>query len=92
MIESYAEVNIPSTIREQIFPLLDEAFPSTFEGRTYFKQWPHHRIIALNDSSVVGQLGLDYRAVASTVIFMAYQALSICVCAKCTKASGLPLR
>lgn len=63
MIESYAEVNIPSLIREQIVSLLDEAFPSTFEGRTYFKQWPHHRIIAVKDGRVVGQLGLDYRAI-----------------------------
>ena len=63
MIEAYAEVNLPPVIRQQITSLLDEAFPDTFEGRTFFKQWPHKRLVSLKDSRVVGQLGLDFRAI-----------------------------
>ncbi|MGI3902850.1 MAG: GNAT family N-acetyltransferase [Janthinobacterium lividum] len=63
MIEAYAEVNVPLAIREQISSLLDEAFPAVFEDRTYFKQWPHQRLVAVKDRKVVGQLGLDYRAI-----------------------------
>lgn len=40
--------------------LLDACFPDTFEGRTYFKQLPHARLI-VRQPDLVAQVGLDLR-------------------------------
>ena len=54
---------MPSEVREQLRPLLEQAFPSTFEGRTHFKQWPDRSLIAFDGVDIVGQAGLDDRAI-----------------------------
>jgi len=41
----------------------EECFPETFEGRTYFKQLPHVRLLAKEGESIVGQVGIDGRVV-----------------------------
>ncbi len=43
--------------------LLDAAFPDTFDGRTYFKQQPHSRLLAHHDDRLVGQVGLEFRVI-----------------------------
>lgn len=48
-------------MKEKLRVLLETCFPATFEGRTYFKQLPHFRLIALEGDSVLGQLGIDCR-------------------------------
>ncbi len=42
----------------------------TFEGRTYFKQLPHVRLLAMDEGSVVAQVGIDGRVVTvgSTIV------------------------
>lgn len=47
----------------QLEILLDQCFPNTFAGRTYFKQLPHFRLLALDEGSVVAQVGIDARVV-----------------------------
>ena len=57
------EYAISAEVCSQLRLLLDECFPDTFEGRTYFKQLPHMRLLALDGDSVVGQVGIDGRVV-----------------------------
>ena len=42
--------------------LLETCFPNTFDGRTYFKQLPHARLLA-KQPALVAQLGLDLRII-----------------------------
>lgn len=45
--------------------LIQEFFPECdFQGRDYFKQPPHYRILAKENNKLIGQLGLDYRAMS----------------------------
>jgi GNAT superfamily N-acetyltransferase len=54
---------ISGEVRSQLRILLDESFRETFEGRTYFKQLPHVRLLAMDGDFVVGQVGIDGRVV-----------------------------
>lgn len=58
-----AETAIDATVERDLARLLEVCFPGTFEGRTYFKQLPHARLIQRHDGEVVGQLGLDHRVI-----------------------------
>ncbi len=49
----------------QLQTLLDECFPNTFAGRTYFKQLPHVRLLAMDERSVVAQVGIDARVITA---------------------------
>lgn len=57
------EYAITGEVRRQLQVLLDECFPETFDGRTYFKQLPHLRLLAMDGESVAGQVGIDGRIV-----------------------------
>ncbi len=54
---------ISGEVRSQLRTLLDACFPGTLKGRTYFKQLPHMRLLAMDGGSVVGQVGVDGRVV-----------------------------
>lgn len=54
---------ISGEVRPQLRLLLDECFPDTFEGRTYFKQLPHVRLLAMDGELLVGQVGIDGRII-----------------------------
>lgn len=43
--------------------LLDQCFPGFFEGRTFFKQLPHFRLIAEEQDEIIGQAGVDHRMI-----------------------------
>jgi GNAT superfamily N-acetyltransferase len=43
--------------------LLDDAFPDTFVGRTFYKQKPHHRLLAFEQNRLIGHVGIDLRAI-----------------------------
>lgn len=55
------EINIE--LAKKIQGLLTECFPDIYpKNRTYFKQLPHFRFLAINkESDLLGQVGLDYR-------------------------------
>jgi N-acetylglutamate synthase-like GNAT family acetyltransferase len=45
--------------------LIQASFPEIdFQGRDYFKQPPHYRILAKENNKLIGQVGLDYRAMS----------------------------
>lgn len=62
-IEFASEHEITVAANRELANLLDRSFPNTFEARTYFKQLPHHRLIAKNGERIVGQMGIDYRII-----------------------------
>jgi predicted N-acetyltransferase YhbS len=62
-IVAIPEYAIPAEVCSQLQTLLDQCFPGTFEGRTYFKQLPHFRLLAMDAGSVVAQVGIDGRVV-----------------------------
>ena len=43
--------------------LLDACFGGAHEGRTFFKQVPHQRVLAWSSSGLVGHVGMEFRAV-----------------------------
>ena len=62
-ITTVAEYGLSEQVRSELKSLLEECFPRTFEGRTYFKQLPHLRLLAMDNDSVVGQVGIDGRVI-----------------------------
>lgn len=62
-ISLIAETAIDARGQRDLAQLLDSCFPGTFEGRTYFKQLPHARLVLRQDGGVVGQVGLDHRVI-----------------------------
>lgn len=63
LIEHLVETSIDTATESDLIALLEECFPDTFEGRTYFKQMPHARLLHYQDGALVGQLGLDFRII-----------------------------
>ncbi len=57
------EYEVSSEVRSQLRVLLNTCFQDIFEGRSYFKQLPHVRLLAMDGESVVGQVGIDVRVV-----------------------------
>jgi GNAT superfamily N-acetyltransferase len=56
------EFKLNNSIKKQIIELLKVSFPEeNYNGRTYFKQLPHYRLLLKNKGKLMGQLGLDYR-------------------------------
>ena len=43
--------------------LLEQSFPNTFDGRSFFKQEPHNRIVACTPDRLVAQVGIDRRII-----------------------------
>lgn len=46
-----------------IADLLDTCFDGVHEGRTFYKQIPHERLLAWSGSDLMGHVGMDYRVV-----------------------------
>lgn len=61
IIEVLPETQLTSATDNAISVLLDTCFPDTFEGRSYFKQIPHGRILAWKDGALAGHMGYDLR-------------------------------
>ncbi|WP_445116451.1 GNAT family N-acetyltransferase [Acinetobacter sp. WZC-1] len=56
------EFKLDSETEAHISNLLRLCFPQqNFEGRSYFRQRPHYRLLMTVDDRLVGQMGLDYR-------------------------------
>lgn len=62
-LERVLELELPTAIERQIAELLEECFPNTFDGRTYFKQLPQLRLLLKKDGVLIGHLGLEHRII-----------------------------
>jgi predicted N-acetyltransferase YhbS len=66
--------------RAQLGELLREAFGEFFAERLFYKQIPQQRIVLLQRSEIVGQCGLDYRAMrADDRVIYTLGAVDLCV-------------
>lgn len=57
------EYEICTAMIVDISSLLDECFPNTFDGRSYFKQLPHFRFMAYQNDILIGHMGVDHRVI-----------------------------
>ena len=56
------EFELSEETKGQLASLLKISFPEVnYNGRHYFKQLPHYRLLLKNNSLVIGQLALDFR-------------------------------
>lgn len=79
-IDFIPEYSLSDSELAALAALLDECFPDTFEGRSYFKQLPHARLILRMDGAIVGQLGLDFRMVrAGATLVPVFGIIDLCV-------------
>ena len=62
-IVTLTEHEISGDLQSQLAALLEECFPNWFAGRTYVKQLPHLRILAMDAGIVVGQVSIDGRII-----------------------------
>lgn len=57
------EYELSTAQRAQMLALLKDCFPGYFEERIFFKQMSQQRLLAYADGTLVGQLGLEHRAI-----------------------------
>lgn len=62
-IERVLEIVLRSSVEKQIADLLDQCFPNTFGGRSYYKQVPHSRLLLRRKRRLIGHAGLDHRVI-----------------------------
>ncbi|WP_214820754.1 MULTISPECIES: GNAT family N-acetyltransferase [unclassified Exiguobacterium] len=60
-IREVLEFDLDEVMERQLRELLMASFAPLYPKRTFFKQTPHQRLIAFDESRVIGQVGLDYR-------------------------------
>ncbi|HLP50891.1 MAG TPA: GNAT family N-acetyltransferase [Chitinophagales bacterium] len=66
-IRFVCEFELEESMKRQIAELLAACFPEIdYDGRPrhYFKQLPHYRLLLINDSKLIGQMGIDYRVMS----------------------------
>ena len=63
-IVQIADFAIDENQSKEIARLLSVCFPNhkdDYRGRDYFKQLPHHRLLAYSSGKLIGHLGIDFR-------------------------------
>ncbi|WP_432798529.1 GNAT family N-acetyltransferase [Poriferisphaera sp. WC338] len=64
----------------QLSALLEISFPGFFNGRVYYKQLPHFRLLACEEDVVIGQLGVDCRIInVGGVVLNILGVIDLCV-------------
>ncbi len=62
-IKRVPEMGLRSPLEKWIADLLDRCFPDTFQGRSYYKQVPHSRLLLRRKGRLIGHAGLDHRVI-----------------------------
>lgn len=62
-IDLFIEHELENRHHDQITELRNAAFPDCRHQRSYHKQLPHFRLLALVDKRIVGHLGIDHRMI-----------------------------
>jgi len=79
-IERVPEPELVGERAARVAALLRACFDGYPEGRPYFKLPPHQRLLGLRGEDVVGQLGLELRAVrVGDLVLRAFAAVDVCV-------------
>jgi predicted N-acetyltransferase YhbS len=62
VIDFVTEFEITEKAKAEIASLLALCFSQTaYNGRTFFKQLPHYRLLLNKEGNIIGQVALDYR-------------------------------
>ena len=61
-IQTKTDAQLSEKEYAEILALLNASFDNIFGERIFFKQIPHTRFLAKENDTVVGQVGIDYRA------------------------------
>ena len=64
-IETKTDAQLSEKEYTEILALLNASFDNIFNNRIFFKQIPHKRILVKKNDIIVGQVGIDYRAMNS---------------------------
>ncbi|NRA63953.1 MAG: GNAT family N-acetyltransferase [Pseudobacteriovorax sp.] len=62
-IHKQDEYELSKIQREDLQILLRESFPDFLNQRIYYKQLPHFRLLAYDNETLVGQVGVDHRVI-----------------------------
>lgn len=81
IVKFVPEIEIDEGTSDTIVGLLSQCFPGEgHDGRDYFKQLPHHRILAYEDDRLVGHLGVDLRVMnLNGQAIRVFGAIDVCV-------------
>jgi len=64
-LEYKADYQLSPQEQKELHILLNSSFPGYFEDRLYHKQTPKFRMLAKNKGRIIGQVGIEYRAIHS---------------------------
>ncbi|MEG1312706.1 MAG: GNAT family N-acetyltransferase [Bacilli bacterium] len=79
-IHHLSETTIDNILEKELVALLEECFPHIFDGRTYFKQIPHSRLLCYENGILIGQLGLDFRIIrVGDTLLRALGVIDLCI-------------
>ncbi|MGF1482001.1 MAG: GNAT family N-acetyltransferase [Cyanophyceae cyanobacterium] len=76
------EFDIDEETHRQITKLKNSCFPDYTKPRSYYKQLPHFRYLAYQGQTLIGQMGIDHRAIAiEDSVFTIFGVIDLCVIA-----------
>lgn len=80
------EFDIEKKVHNQIKNLRNICFPETQSQYSYYKQLPHFRYLAFEESVVIAHLGIDHRVISvGNSIFSIFGLVDLCVMPKYQK-------
>ena len=62
-VKLYYEHELPDSLKDSLSKLLDSCFPDWFFGRSFFKQLPHFRLVATENTEAIAQVSVDHRVI-----------------------------
>ncbi len=63
-IKDIRECDISQELHAEIAALKKSSFSAYQNCRSYYKQLPHFRFLAINGGTLVGQMGIDHRMIS----------------------------
>lgn len=74
------EYDISQDLHRQIIELKNSCFPETIRQRSYFKQLPHFRYLAVAENTLVAHMGVDHRVIrVGDSVFKIFGVIDLCV-------------
>jgi GNAT superfamily N-acetyltransferase len=79
-ITFHCDYAVPADLQPGLKDILRTCFPAFLADRSYYKQVPHGRLLAVDKTRVVGQVGIDYRVVRwGDLVFSLFGVVDLCV-------------
>lgn len=79
-VQQISEHEISCELHAEIRDLRNASFPGHEENRSYGKQFPHFRLLAFSGDKLVGQVGVDHRAMRfNDQVLSVFGVIDLCV-------------